>query len=80
MKTTISARGQTVIPQEIRERMGIVPQTRLEWEIRDGVIVVYPIPADAVRAARGILKKQGPTTQDLMAERRQERQREQNQE
>lgn len=77
MKTTVSVRGQTVIPQEIREQLGIVPQTTLEWEVRDGVIIVYPIPIDTVHAARGILKEQGPTTEDLMIERRQERQREQ---
>lgn len=76
MKTTVSARGQTVVPQEIRERMGIVPQSRLEWQIRDGVIVVYPIPPDPIRAAVGLLKGQGPTTDDLLKERERERRRE----
>ena len=80
MKTTVSVRGQTVVPQEIRERMGIVPQTKLKWQIRDGVIVVYPIPPDPVQAAVGILKGRGPTIDDLLAERRQERKREQGQE
>jgi hypothetical protein len=60
--------------------MGIVPQIKLEWQIKDGVIVVYPIPPDPVQAAVGILKGQGPTTDDLLAERRQERQREQDRE
>jgi len=56
--------------------MGIVPQTRLEWQIREGVIVVYPIPPDPIRAAVGLLKDRGPTTDDLLAERQQERRRE----
>ena len=80
MKTTVSVRGQTVVPREIREQMGIVPQTRLKWQIRDGVIVVYPIPPDPIQAAVGILKGRGPTTDDLLAERRRERQREQDRE
>jgi len=80
MKTTVSVRGQTVVPWEIRERMGIVPQTRLEWQVRDGVIVIYPIPPDPIQAAVGILKGRGPTTNDLLVERRRERQREQAQE
>jgi AbrB family looped-hinge helix DNA binding protein len=80
MKTTVSARGQTVVPQEIRERMGIVPQSRLEWQIRDGVIVVYPIPPDPIQAAVGLLKGQGPTTDDLLKERERERRRELDQE
>ena len=80
MKTTVSVRGQTVVPREIRERMGIVPQTKLEWQIKDGVIVVYPIPPDPIQAAMGMLKDQGPTTADLLVERRRERQRERDQE
>ena len=80
MKTTVSTRGQTVVPWEIREQMGIVPQTRLDWQIRDGVIVVYPIPPDPVQAAVGILKGRGPTTDNLLTERQRERLREQDQE
>lgn len=76
MKTTVSVRGQTVVPREIRERMNIVPQTMLDWQIKDGVIVVYPVPPDPIRAAVGILKGQGPATDELLAERRRERQRE----
>jgi bifunctional DNA-binding transcriptional regulator/antitoxin component of YhaV-PrlF toxin-antitoxin module len=79
MKTTVSVRGQTVVPRAIRERMGIVPQTKLKWQIVDGVIVVQPIPPDPVQAAVGILKGRGPTIDDLLAERQQERQREQGQ-
>jgi len=80
VKTTVSVRGQTVIPQEIREAMGIEPQTKLEWRMEGHVIVVYPIPVDAVKASIGIFKGQGPTTDELLRERRRERQREQDQE
>lgn len=76
MKTTVSVRGQTVVPKQIRDRMDIVPQTKLEWQIREGVIIVYPIPPDPVQAAVGMLKGRGPTTDDLLAERERERQRE----
>jgi AbrB family looped-hinge helix DNA binding protein len=77
MKTTVSVRGQTVVPREIRDRLDIVPQTKLEWEVRDGVIIVYPIPPDPVQAGVGMLKGEGPTTDDLLEERQRERQREQ---
>jgi AbrB family looped-hinge helix DNA binding protein len=80
MKTTVSARGQTVVPREIREQMGIVPQTKLEWQIREGVIVVYPIPPDPIQASVGLLKDRGPTTYDLLAERQQDRRRARDQE
>ncbi len=77
MQTTVSVRGQTVIPKEIRKSMNIVPQTKLKWQVKDNVIVVYPIPPDPIQAAVGIFKGRGPTTDDLLAERQHERRREQ---
>lgn len=79
-QTTVSVRWQTVIPREIREALNIVPNTRLEWRVKDGVIVVYPIPPDPVHAALGMLKGRGLTTETLLAERRLQRQRERAQE
>jgi AbrB family looped-hinge helix DNA binding protein len=35
MKSTVTARGQTAIPAEIRRRYNIKPNTKLEW-IDDG--------------------------------------------
>jgi hypothetical protein len=60
--------------------MGIEPRSKLEWQIIDGQIVVTPIPADPVRASVGLLKGKGLTTDDLLAERRRERQRVQEEE
>jgi len=80
MQTTVSVRGQTVIPQEIRESMGIVPQSSLKWQVKNNIIIVYPIPPNPIQAAVGIFKGQGPTTDDLLAERRRERRREREQE
>ncbi|MFQ6015242.1 MAG: AbrB/MazE/SpoVT family DNA-binding domain-containing protein [Anaerolineae bacterium] len=80
MQTTVSVRWQTVIPRQIREVLGIKPKTKLEWQVKDGVIIVYPIPPDPVRATRGMLKGRGPTTQTLLVERRLQREKEQAQE
>jgi len=76
MRSTVSVRWQTVIPQEVREALKIQPNTRLEWEVREGHMVVYLLPTDPIRAARGMLKEGGPTTDDLLAERKKERERE----
>lgn len=75
MTTTVSVRWQTVIPQEVREALKIEPNSKLKWEVRGGSIVVHPIPADPVRAARGMFKEGGPTTADLLTERRKDRER-----
>jgi AbrB family looped-hinge helix DNA binding protein len=59
MTTTVSVRWQTVIPQEVREALKIEPNSKLEWEVRDGYIVVHPLPVDPIRAARGFFKEGG---------------------
>ena len=38
MKVTV--KGQVTIPQHIRERLGLLPNTDVEWELRDGVAVL----------------------------------------
>jgi AbrB family looped-hinge helix DNA binding protein len=76
MQTTISVRGQTVIPRPIREELGITPKTRLEWKVKNGVIIVLPLPIDPVRSAVGILEGRGPSTADLLAERKSDREKE----
>lgn len=70
MRTTVTERGQTVVPARIRRDHGIEPQTRLEW-IDDGYTIrVIPIPEDPVRAARGSSHGLG---RRLLAERERER-------
>ncbi len=76
MRTTVSVRGQTVIPRSIRDAAGITPGTQLEWQVKNGTIIVVPIPSDPIRGAIGVLKGRGPTTEDLLEERRRERERE----
>jgi bifunctional DNA-binding transcriptional regulator/antitoxin component of YhaV-PrlF toxin-antitoxin module len=56
MRTTVTSRGQTVVPAKIRKDHQILPQMQLEW-IDDGeTIRVVPLPPDTIRAAKGISK------------------------
>jgi bifunctional DNA-binding transcriptional regulator/antitoxin component of YhaV-PrlF toxin-antitoxin module len=72
MRTTVTSRGQTVIPAKIRKEHQIGVSTKLEW-IDDGeTIRVVPLPPDAIRAAKGISKG---LHQRLLKERELERQR-----
>ena len=36
MKSTISSKGQITVPAEIRESLGLLPGTIVEFELRDG--------------------------------------------
>ncbi|MFM7361333.1 MAG: AbrB/MazE/SpoVT family DNA-binding domain-containing protein [Cyanobium sp.] len=72
MRSTITARGQTVVPAPIRERFGLGPSTRLEWIVdSDGSIRVVPVALDPIEAFRG--SGSGGSTARLLEERRLER-------
>lgn len=34
-QSKVSVRGQTVIPQEIRDELGIKPESMVAWSVRD---------------------------------------------
>jgi AbrB family looped-hinge helix DNA binding protein len=75
MQTTLSRRGQTVVPAAIRKRHHLFDGDRLAW-IDDGeTIKIIPIPADPVRALKGIAKGER-LVQELMKYRKEERARE----
>ncbi len=76
MQSKVSVRGQTVIPREVRKSLGITMHTLLHWEVQDGVVVVYPVPADPVKASLGALKGKG-TFKEFLEERQEERRKEQ---
>ena len=72
MLTTVTTRGQTVVPARIRRDHRIEAQTQLQW-IDDGYTIrVVPVPRDPVKAAKGLTRGLGAR---LLRERERERQR-----
>lgn len=71
MRSTITSRGQTVIPAEIRNRFKLGPADRLEWVVENGQIRVIPVREDPVAAFRG--RGKGGATARLIAERQTDR-------
>ena len=75
VRSTITSRGQTVVPAPIRERFRLGPAKRLEWIVEtDGSIRVVPVDADPIAAFRG--SGSGGGAQRLLTERRRDRERE----
>ena len=69
MRSTITSRGQTVIPAAIRERFALGPAQRLEWLVEaDGSIRVIPVVASPIEAFRG-RGRSGGATQRILADR-----------
>jgi bifunctional DNA-binding transcriptional regulator/antitoxin component of YhaV-PrlF toxin-antitoxin module len=56
MKTSVTKRGQTVIPSPIRRKYDIDEKTSLQWIDTGETIKVIPIPRDVRGALRGIAK------------------------
>lgn len=71
MRSTITSRGKTVIPAEIRNRFKLGPTDRLEWVVEAGQIRVIPVREDPITALRG--RGKGGATARLIAERQADR-------
>ncbi|HEX2219436.1 MAG TPA: AbrB/MazE/SpoVT family DNA-binding domain-containing protein [Gemmatimonadales bacterium] len=54
---TLTSKGQTTIPKEIRERLGLKPGDRLDFVVEpDGRVTLAPVNAD-VAELRGMLPR-----------------------
>jgi len=72
MSVTISTRGQTVIPAEIRKKYGLGPHSKVEFIDTGKQIILVPLPSDPFKSSRGILKGL-VSNKDLFELRRKER-------
>lgn len=70
MRSTITERGQTVIPVEIRRQFHLSPADRLEWIVESQGIRVVPVRANPVQAFRG--RGKGGGAQRLLVDRQEE--------
>lgn len=73
--STITSKGQTTVPKEVREALDVGPGDRLSWEIRGGKVAITTErpalfrwegifkdgPADAVEAVKEARKHRGRT-------------------
>ena len=55
---SVTSKGQTTIPKEVRDRLGLEQGTRIEWSVEDGKATIRPRKVRAIDLA-GILHRPG---------------------
>ena len=75
MRSTVTRRGQTVIPAKLRGRYGLAEGSQVEWVDTGVGLKVIPLPADPIAALRGSGRGER-LTERLRAERARDRERE----
>jgi AbrB family looped-hinge helix DNA binding protein len=72
----VTTKGQLVIPARIRRKLGIKPGTKVCFVERGNEILFQPVTKEYIRSVCGMLKSDTSVTEDLLEERKKERERE----
>ena len=52
----ITSKGQVTVPQHIRERLGLLPNTDVDWELKDGAAVLKKARQGDRRRGRALVE------------------------
>ena len=55
-ESTITAKGQTTVPRQVREQIGAVPGTRLVWHVMPDGSLIVRAKTHSILALKGMLK------------------------
>ena len=55
----ITTKGQVTIPQEIREQLGLLPHTEVEFEVRDGAVLLKKATGSGRRGRALVARMRG---------------------
>ncbi len=74
--TTVSTKGQVLIPSKIRRKLKINKGTKVYIEEKGNEITLKPITPEAISRFAGILQSGGELTKALLEEREKDRRKE----
>ncbi|MBI2934602.1 MAG: AbrB/MazE/SpoVT family DNA-binding domain-containing protein [Chloroflexi bacterium] len=74
--TSMTTKGQIVIPADIRRKLNLKVGTRVNIEEKNGEIVLRPLTVEYLDKTAGILGTNGDLTRELLEERARERDKE----
>ena len=72
----VTTKGQLVIPARIRRKLGIKPGTKVCFVERGGEILFQPVTKEYIRSVCGMLKSTTSVTQELLTDRKNDKERE----
>jgi AbrB family looped-hinge helix DNA binding protein len=75
-KTTVTAKGQIIIPARLRQKLNIRQGTQVSIFERNGEIIVRPITDEYIQSCMGMTETKGRLLKTLMREKSKERERE----
>jgi AbrB family looped-hinge helix DNA binding protein len=61
----ITSKGQVTIPQEIRERLGLLPETEVEFRVKGNIVQIVKADRASSRGTRVIRALRGSATTKL---------------
>lgn len=70
-KSTVTSKGQTTVPREIRQRFGIKKGDQLEWELAGNAVRVVVAHGAFIRRRGTVQVGKGSTAADIRAARTQ---------
>ena len=70
---TLSTKGQLIIPAYIRRQFHLKPKDKVDIQVDERGIVLYPIPEDPIQACFGILKTKKSVTSIMHNVRKEEK-------
>ncbi len=75
-ESTITSKGQIVVPAKLRRRYGLKPGTKVYFIERDDEILFQPVTKEFIRSVHGMLKSETSVTKELLKERARDKERE----
>jgi bifunctional DNA-binding transcriptional regulator/antitoxin component of YhaV-PrlF toxin-antitoxin module len=66
MTSSVSTRGQLVIPYKLRKKYGIKPHSIVRWMDTGQGLMLIPLTDDPVTSSRGMLKGTKVSTRSLL--------------
>jgi AbrB family looped-hinge helix DNA binding protein len=75
-ESTITSKGQIVVPARLRRRYGLKTGTKVYFIERNDEILFQPQTKEFIRSVHGLLTSETPVTKELLKERAKDREHE----